>query len=228
MVRCAVMTQCGYDTVRPVNCAACARPSGSSARRFGSPETLAGQHLCSPVVEYCGGPSTPRPRASPTTASPTPTDSLRVDASYPFPLRCLLPQHHSLAEGGYRAPSPLALQHGSHYRRQQMGNAPACAAPSSPPPHRNGDTSLLIRYRYSLKQPCPVSTCVTLYVRGGPPPSSQSPQCGRTASTTLSPGAPVLVSSRERHTPSRACLAPVLTSAPARPLPPSGRPRVWR
>jgi hypothetical protein len=97
-----------------------------------------------------------------------------------------------------------------------------------PPPHRNGDTSLLIRYRYSLKQPCPVSTCVTLYVRGGPPPSSQSPQCGRTASTTLSPGAPVLVSSRERHTPSRACLAPVLTSAPARPLPPSGRPRVWR
>jgi hypothetical protein len=78
------------------------------------------------------------------------------------------------------------------------------------------------------KQPCRVSTCVTLYARGGPPPSSQSPQCDRTTSTTLSPGAPVLVSSRRRHASSRVCLAPVLTSALARPPPFSGCPRVRR
>jgi hypothetical protein len=74
-------------------------------------------------------------------------DPFRMGDSYPLPLRCLLPQHHSLAEGSYRAPSPLARQQGSHYRqrrevrsylrRQRVArhrSAPTCAAPSPTPP----------------------------------------------------------------------------------------------
>jgi hypothetical protein len=92
-----------------------------------------------------------RPRASPTTASPTHTDPLRVGASYLFPLRCLLsvpslartrrlprsessrPPARLLLSPGARDPilSPLS-ERGT--TPPTLGNAPARAAPSPPPP----------------------------------------------------------------------------------------------
>ena len=53
--------------------------------------------------------------------------------------------------------------------------------------------SFLIRCKYSPKHPCPVSQ------GGGAAPSNQTSQFGRTASRTLSPGAPALMSRLTRH-----------------------------
>ena len=90
----------------------------------------------------------PRRRASAASATPPPADPLGVGVPHPHPLRCLLPKHNLLTEGGHGPPPSLTRQQCFENRRRREAHPisaaastpdsiPAYAAPN-PRSHRNG------------------------------------------------------------------------------------------
>jgi hypothetical protein len=232
MARCAVIPHRGPSRVPPCKAAWLPQPGGLAApsRWTASAYVLPSSDIVAAAEARVRRHARPRPppRLRPPILSGW---ELRIHSQKEvIAFRVFSPASKALIIAGGERSAPISAVSAWCGTTHAGQCSSVCCAESSPSSQwwHLATTSLLIRYRYSLKQPCPVRTYVTLYVKAGPPPSSQSPQCGRTASTTLNTGAPVLVSSRERHASSRACLTPALTSAPARPPSSSGCPRVRR
>ena len=96
-----------------------ARQSGSPTGLLGGPEALIYQRLSLTHTGGSGGPRAPCPSATATSAAPPPVDPLGVGAPHPRSLRCLLPKHNLLTEGGHGPPPSLARQQCPEDRRRR-------------------------------------------------------------------------------------------------------------
>ena len=220
-----------------------ARQSGSPTELLGNPETLIYSRLSLTPIGERGGPSAPRPSASAASAAPPPADPLGVGVPHPHPLRCLLPKHNLLTEGGHGPPPSLAHQQcleDSRQREVPSDFRDEVAARLRP---RRTVLQRVLHARIAVvatrgrlfsdsvqiftKAPVPGEHLRHPVSQGGPAPSNQTSQFGRAASRTLSPGTPALMSRLARHLSSRANRPRPLTSAPTGPTP-SDRPQVWR
>ena len=125
-----------------------ARQSGSPTGLPGGPEALIYQHLTFTLTGGSGGPGAPCPSVSAASAAPPPLDPFGVGALHPHSLRCLLPKHNLLTEGGHGPPPSLTRQQCFENRRRREAHPismaastpdsiPAYAAPN-PRSHRNG------------------------------------------------------------------------------------------
>ena len=119
----------------------CARQSGLSTGLLGGPEALIYQRLSLTPAGGSGGPRASCPSASAASVAPPQVDPLGVEAPHPRPLRCHLPKHNLLTEGGHDPPPSLARQqcHEDRRRREVPSDfhdkitppkTPTCAAPN--------------------------------------------------------------------------------------------------
>ena len=119
----------------------CARQSGLPTGLLGGPEALIYQRLSLTPAGKSGGPRASCPSASAASVAPPPVDPLGVEAPHPRPLRCHLPKHNLLTEGGHDPPPSLARQQCHEDRRRRevpsdfhdkiMPNrTPTCVAPN--------------------------------------------------------------------------------------------------
>ena len=124
-----------------------ARQSGSPTGLLGDPEALMYQRLSLTSIGDRSGSSAPPRSASTASAAPSPADPFGVGVPHPHPLRCLLPKHNLLTEGGHGRPPSLAHQQCLEDRQRREAHPistaastpdsiPACAAPN-PRSHRS-------------------------------------------------------------------------------------------
>ena len=181
----------------------------------GGPEAPIYQRLSLTPTGERGGPSVPRRSASAASAAPPPADPLGVGVPHPHPLRCLLPKHNLLTEGGHSPLPSLAHQQRLEDRRRREVPSDFHDEIAARPRLRRTELQRVLRRIHAriavmgtrgrfLPDSVQVFAKASVpgeHLRhpvsrggGGPAPSNQTSQFGKTASRTLSPGAPALVS----------------------------------